>query len=229
MAGELVHTSAGTTLTQTEFEAVGLHVCNSQATGDLIYASSSTQLSRLGIGATNKILTVIGGVPTWQSTLAGLTLTSPVINGTVTTTGLTIPAITLGGAVTGGGQAISNIASLQFGASAIAQVISLNATNYVAWDSGADAASRAWGFTTDLVVYGDWGLRTESSKDSGLDTSRIYIDASGNVTITALKVGANQVVGAQGAAVADATDAPSVILRLNDLLARCRAHGLIAT
>lgn len=41
-------------------------------------------------------------------------------------------------------------------------------------------------------------------------------------------VGANKVVGARGAAVADATDAASVILRLNELLARCRAHGLIA-
>lgn len=38
-----------------------------------------------------------------------------------------------------------------------------------------------------------------------------------------------KVVGAQGAAVADATDAASVILRLNELLARIRAHGLIAT
>jgi len=42
-------------------------------------------------------------------------------------------------------------------------------------------------------------------------------------------VGANKVVGAQGATVANATDAASVILRLNELLARCRAHGLIAT
>lgn len=65
MANELVHGSQGTVLTQAEFEAVGLHVCNSQATGDLIYASSATQLSRLGIGATNTVLTVIGGVPAW--------------------------------------------------------------------------------------------------------------------------------------------------------------------
>jgi hypothetical protein len=43
------------------------------------------------------------------------------------------------------------------------------------------------------------------------------------------QVDGTQVVGAQGAAVADATDAPSVIARLNDLLARCRAHGLIDT
>lgn len=38
-----------------------------------------------------------------------------------------------------------------------------------------------------------------------------------------------KVVGAQGAAVADATDAASAITQLNALLARCRAHGLIAT
>jgi hypothetical protein len=44
----------------------------------------------------------------------------------------------------------------------------------------------------------------------------------------ALTVGGNQVVGARGAAVADATDAATVITQLNALLARLRVHGLIA-
>ena len=44
-----------------------------------------------------------------------------------------------------------------------------------------------------------------------------------------LQVSGTKVVGAQGAAVADATDAASAITQLNLLLARCRAHGLIAT
>lgn len=43
-----------------------------------------------------------------------------------------------------------------------------------------------------------------------------------------LIVGLNKVVGPRGAAVADATDAASVITQLNALLARCRAHGLIS-
>jgi len=43
------------------------------------------------------------------------------------------------------------------------------------------------------------------------------------------KVNGTVVVRSQGAAVADATDAASTMARLNDLLARCRAHGLIAT
>lgn len=40
--------------------------------------------------------------------------------------------------------------------------------------------------------------------------------------------GSTKILGAQGAAVADATDAPSAITQLNLLLARVRAHGLIA-
>lgn len=43
-----------------------------------------------------------------------------------------------------------------------------------------------------------------------------------------LYVAGNQLVGARGAAVADATDAASAITQLNALLARARAHGLIA-
>lgn len=87
MANELIHTSAGTTLTQAEFEAVGLHVCNSQATGDLIYASSSSQLSRLAI-TDSRLLISSGGVPTWSATL---------------------PAVTLAGTITGGSQVINTI------------------------------------------------------------------------------------------------------------------------
>lgn len=56
------------------------------------------------------------------------------------------------------------------------------------------------------------------------------LDVTGNIkSSTAFYVGANKVIGAQGAAVADATDAGSVITQFNALLARARAHGLIAT
>uniref|UniRef100_A0A6M3KW31 Uncharacterized protein n=2 Tax=viral metagenome TaxID=1070528 RepID=A0A6M3KW31_9ZZZZ len=67
MSGELKHATVGTTMTQAEFEAVGLHVVDSQATGDLIYASSNSQLSRLGIGSTGALLTVSSGIPAWTS------------------------------------------------------------------------------------------------------------------------------------------------------------------
>lgn len=43
----------------------------SWATGDLLYASGANTLSKLPIGSTNQILTVIGGVPSWQNASAG--------------------------------------------------------------------------------------------------------------------------------------------------------------
>ena len=65
MANELKHKDIGDDLTKVEFELVDLHQLDSQATGDLIKAVSDTQLSRLPIGANDKVLTVVGGVPAW--------------------------------------------------------------------------------------------------------------------------------------------------------------------
>ncbi len=68
MANEFKHKSVGTELTQTEFEAVGGHVLDSQARGDIIYASSTTQLSRLGVGGAGAVLTSDGTDPVWDTT-----------------------------------------------------------------------------------------------------------------------------------------------------------------
>jgi hypothetical protein len=65
MANELKHDDPGTELTQAEFNAVGLHVFNSQATGDIAYASSSTQLTRLAKGADNTVLQMTSTIPEW--------------------------------------------------------------------------------------------------------------------------------------------------------------------
>lgn len=40
-------------------------------TGDLIYSSSGSTLSRLGIGSSGKVLTVAGGVPSWATASSG--------------------------------------------------------------------------------------------------------------------------------------------------------------
>ena len=96
MAGELQHLSVGTELTQAEWEAVGAHVLNLQAAGDMIYASSTTQLSRLAIGGTNAVLRVSGGVPGWATSLAGLTLTTATLTSPVINTQLTGTAVGTG-------------------------------------------------------------------------------------------------------------------------------------
>jgi hypothetical protein len=67
MANEFKHGTVGTELTQAEYEAVGGHVVDSQAIGDLVYASSTSQLIRLGIGSTNDILMVKSGIPDWEA------------------------------------------------------------------------------------------------------------------------------------------------------------------
>ncbi len=68
MANEFKHLTVGTQMTQAEYEAVGGHVLACQATGDIIYASSGSQLSRLGKGAANTVL-VMGGscIPAWSA------------------------------------------------------------------------------------------------------------------------------------------------------------------
>ena len=67
MANELKHKDIGSELTKVEFEDVTLHQLDSQATGDLIKATSATQLARLPVGANDKVLTVVGGVPAWAA------------------------------------------------------------------------------------------------------------------------------------------------------------------
>jgi len=67
MANEFVHGTVGVGMTQAEFEAIGLHVFNSQATGDIAYASSAIQLSRLAVGSNGQGLVLIGGLPVWSS------------------------------------------------------------------------------------------------------------------------------------------------------------------
>jgi hypothetical protein len=68
LADEFKHVSVGSDLTQAEWESTASHVFTSQATGDLLYASSSSQLTRLGIGSTGQLLNVGGGLPAWTST-----------------------------------------------------------------------------------------------------------------------------------------------------------------
>ena len=82
MAGELAHVSVGTELTQAEFEGTTLHQFNSQAAGDIAYASSTTQISRLAKGANGDSLTLASGVPAWNTAVQSDVTASRAIDGT---------------------------------------------------------------------------------------------------------------------------------------------------
>jgi hypothetical protein len=74
MANEFIHLEIGSILTEAEYDAVGAHVMDSQAIGDMIYASTTGQLSRLAPGTAGQA--IIGTcsscniIPAWTTILA---------------------------------------------------------------------------------------------------------------------------------------------------------------
>jgi hypothetical protein len=126
----------------------------------------------------------------------------------------------------------------------------VSANKYLTWD-GTNLKLRAatcyidnaFGFQVDnpsafLVANNSSGLIGGFQESGGHAhlfstgfASITLAPATGAVNISggSLYVGGTKVVGSQGAAVADATNATDVITQLNALLARARAHGLIAT
>ena len=74
MANELKHKDPGSELTQVEFVATDGHSFDSQATGDILYASSATVLSRLEKGTDGDILNLESGLPAWVALTNLITL-----------------------------------------------------------------------------------------------------------------------------------------------------------
>lgn len=71
------------------------------STGDTLYASAPNTLSRLAIGSTNQVLTVIAGVPSWQNAASGgVTSVSGTLN-RITSTGGTTPVIDISASYVG--------------------------------------------------------------------------------------------------------------------------------
>ena len=69
MANELTHKDPGSELTQAEYiasDGTG-HVFDSQATGDILYASSATVLSRLAKATDGNILELASNLPAWTA------------------------------------------------------------------------------------------------------------------------------------------------------------------
>jgi hypothetical protein len=69
MANEFKHKDPGTALTQTEFiasDGTG-HIFDSQAAGDILYASSTTVLARLAKGSDGNVLELASGLPAWTA------------------------------------------------------------------------------------------------------------------------------------------------------------------
>lgn len=155
------------------------------------------------------------------------------VDGTAVVTGAVSAGSMVTGAMTATGALDSRASTPMFGPTGgsldfIAQFRSRGAyclTNY--YSNGvlkaeigtvADTRLVLGNYTPELWLYANGQVVTK------VDAGSVILQA-GKV----LKVGDTQVVGAQGAAVANATDNASAITQLNALLARLRAHGLIAS
>ena len=103
-------TSTDGYLTSTDWNTFNNKLANVlTTTGDIIYSSSGTTASRLGIGSTGNVLTVVGGVPTWATSSAsasGSVTINPVTNNTT----ITLPSA---GFLAGDTWTINNLSNFQ--------------------------------------------------------------------------------------------------------------------
>ena len=128
-------------------------------TGDMLYASAANTLSKLGIGTTGQVLTVIAGVPAWAD-LSNFQGTGSTV-GAVTANLITIPL----GAVAG---------TFQFEA----RVKGFNATTPASCGYNITATFRTDGATATLV-----GNQPVFNEDAALSAADAYFIASGNSAV----------------------------------------------
>jgi hypothetical protein len=157
---------------------------------------------------------------------------------TLTLTGATVTDLTA--ASVGAGTFPAGAFAFQ---GALSGITTLGASGVVTLTNATASSSPTTGA---LKVAGGLGVARGLSVEEGIaifqDYGTFYLTgahgfisvggASGYIDVTSTngyRVTGTKVLGAQGAPVANATDAPSTMARLNDLLARMRAHGAIAT
>ena len=175
MADELKHLTVGTALTQSEYEAVGGHVFACQAKGDILYASSTSQLSRIGKGAQNTLFSMGACcTPAWVASpsVTDLTIGGGCISLTVATD---IDLID------------NNASALSFdatGKTGIIDIVTTNSSEGVTM-SGTLGVTGAVTFSADLLIKDQGDLRLE---ESGSGCSYVAIQApaclAANYTLT---------------------------------------------
>ena len=186
MADEFTHKDPGSALTQAEFitsDGTG-HVFESQAQGDILYATSTTVLKRLGKDANStRVLTNTGtsNNPTWaQVTLtSGVTGTLPVANGGTNATSLTDKAVLISqdsGTDTVGSVALSSSGQIIIGGSSGPEAATLTAGTNVTITNGDGSISIA----ASGSVVREGGQTSEATSTS---TSSADMLTAGSLTV----------------------------------------------
>ena len=167
MANELRHESTacagGTAMAKTDWEDVDIHRFESQAQGDIMYASSATQLSRLGAGTSGNPLITQGAAanPIW---FTGLTFAN---DGTKTTIlGLAGDYTRIGDAGTTGHSLASEDDLLVTGKLEVDGLVFFDNTVrfYVAPRLITDNLEVQWGAAPDFsITYGVWDTNAKAA------------------------------------------------------------------
>ena len=192
MANELKHGSVGTELTQAEWEGVGTHVLDSQAAGDIVYASTSSQLRRLAKGTDTHVLILSSGIPAWSAT-TGITAVGTIATGVwqgtdvgVAYGGTGVSTLTDGGVLLGSGaSAITAMAVLTDG-----QMIVGNGAGDPVAESGATLRTSIGVGTGDTLSLTGLTLSTDltvANGGTGVSTlaSNAVLTGNGASAITA--------------------------------------------
>ena len=153
MANEFKHGTVGTELTQAEWEGIGTHVFDSQATGDIVYAASSSQLRRLAVGTNTHVLILSGGIPAWSSS-TGITAVGTIATGVWQGTDV---GVAYGG--TGASSLTANGVLIGNGASAIGAVDMSTKGHMLLGDGTGNPSMLSLG-TNDHVLTADSGETT---------------------------------------------------------------------
>jgi len=162
MANELTHKDPGAELTQAEYitsDGTG-HVFESQATGDILYASSATVLSRLAKSATSTQYlanTGTSNVPAWNEVAldTGVSGTLPVANGGTGATALTDKAVLISqdsGTDAVGSVAMDASGELLIGGTGGPAVATLTAGSGISVTNGANSITVASTSTLSVII-----------------------------------------------------------------------------
>ena len=163
MANEFKHKDPGTELTQAEYiasDGTG-HVFDSQASGDILYASSSSVLARLAKATDGNILELASGLPAWTA--------SPTIGSTNWgNANHAHAASNSGGQIATSGLAADAVTGAKIADDAI------DSEHYT--DGSIDTAHLAADAVTGAKIADD-ALDSEHYTDGSIDTAHLAADA----------------------------------------------------
>lgn len=163
MANEFKHKDPGTTLTQAEYissDGTG-HVFDSQAQGDILYASSASVLARLAKATDGNILELASGLPAWTA--------SPTIGSTNWgNANHAHAASNSGGQIATSGLAADAVTGAKIADDAI------DSEHYT--DGSIDTAHLAADAVTGAKIADD-ALDSEHYTDGSIDTAHLAADA----------------------------------------------------